>query len=152
VNNFGVWFDYIPQATGQSNVYLFSLRYDGLNYLAISKGTASRIDIRKVTAGVSDTGNISLGGDIISRVQVHIAHDAINGLQFRIKIGTSSWTAWTVFSTTTAKSDMLPTSSYAIGNYLNTQQAGGYFPFLGILTSLDPKADLEKAADLYPTY
>lgn len=148
VNNFGVWGRVRNNGAGQTTTIL-STYVDASNYFIITWVSATIIRLTKRIAGTNYSLSITTTQVEGEFVEFMAYQDSDVGMGFAYKKDGGSWSAWAESVDANGKANAPVASTYSLGNLASSGFFAGNFPFLGILRSATPKADLEKAATLY---
>jgi hypothetical protein len=142
VNDFGIWVEAIPGATGQATPVLFGSHADANNYLEVY-ANATQVRFYKVVAGAfaGPVTTYTHTKDVPFQVQ---AYQSLAGMGIRIKPQGGAWTAWQETTDATSLLNAVIGSTYSVGSRNAANHFSGYYPSLAIIQHADPKAELER--------
>jgi hypothetical protein len=142
VNDFGIWGEVIPGASGQGVTYF-------LNSLA---GAGFELHIRFSGAQLVYAKDLAplypaVGTTYIPPANTPFQYQAfqsrVYGMGTRVKQQGGAWSAWTLKNDADGRLDAPVAATYQIGARNNANHFAGYYPGLAIIQHADPKAYLE---------
>ena len=151
VNDFAIWGECIPGASGQAAVARVVLLGSGLN----DTGPRFRVDFSNNLNMEKHSGTV---GITLSQVYTHLAgtpfqyqafQSRIYGMGIRVKQQGGAWSAWTLKNDADGRLDAPIASTYSVGNRNGSSHFAGYYPGIIIAAHSDPKAEVERLTTLY---
>jgi hypothetical protein len=145
VNDFGIWGDVIPGASGQVDGYVMGTHIDGSNFGGVYGRTGTgAITLRKTLAGahqLTDSGYVPLAN---TPFQYQVFQSRVYGMGIRVKQQGGAWSAWTLKNDADGRLDAPIAATYQVGTKDSAAYYAGYYPSLAITQHADPKAELER--------
>jgi hypothetical protein len=145
VNDFGIWGEVIPGASGQVDGYVMGTHIDGSNFGGVYGRTGTgAITLRKTLAGahqLTDSGYVPLAN---TPFQYQVFQSRVYGMGIRVKQQGGAWSAWTLKNDADGRLDAPIAATYQVGTKDSAAYYAGYYPSLAITQHADPKAELER--------
>jgi hypothetical protein len=143
VNDFGIWGEVIPGASGQETIFgaIFG-SHAGVDYLTLYF-SGPNLAINKRSGG-----NILVGSPHASTVnepfQYQLFQSRVYGMGIRVKEQGGAWSAWALKNDADGRLDAPIAATYSVGSRNAANHFSGYYPGLAIIQHPDPKAELER--------
>ena len=148
-NDWGIWGRVVPSAGGQASVVVLGLYVSATEQLRVVV-ESTVIAATKTVAGVSVVATVPYTHTANIPFEYQLIQSSSQGLGLRVKQDGGAWSATVFDATATGKAAITLPSSYSIGNKASGFHFTGTFPFTMPIMSMDPKAELERLAALYP--
>jgi hypothetical protein len=149
VNDFGIWGEVIPGASGQFPAYIFDSYTSASEDLRILANTLSSLSFQKVIGGVASFISTTLTTTINTPFQYMVFQSRVYGMGIRVKQQGGAWPAWALKNDADGRLDAPVAATYQAGARNNANHFAGYYPSLVIIQHVDPKAKLEELDTKY---
>jgi hypothetical protein len=145
VNDFGIWGEVIPGASGQSG-YLLNAYINEPNNIGIYRAIAGDITFIKKINNISFLpGYIGTGSNNKdTSYQYQAFQSRVYGMGIRAKEQGGAWSAWVLKNDADGRQDAPIAATYQVGARNNASHFAGYYPGLAIIQHADPKFELER--------
>jgi hypothetical protein len=149
VNDFGIWGEVIPGASGQDIGYLlYSYTVFNEEYGVYADGTKVWA-VKKVGGGSNHYQELPFTHTKDTPFQYQAFQSSVYGMGIRVKEQGGAWSAWLLKDDADGRLDAPIASTYQVGARNNASHFAGYYPGLAIIQHSDPKFELERLATLY---
>jgi hypothetical protein len=149
VNDFGIWGEVIPGASGQPVVFPFATVLIAGTVETLCIQTNTTIAFRKRRDGVAFNTTLVYPHTKDTPFQYQAFQSSVYGMGIRVKEQGGAWSAWETKDDADGRLDAPIASTYQIGARNNANHFAGTYPGLAIIQHQDPKAELERLATLY---
>jgi hypothetical protein len=149
VNDFGIWGEVIPGASGQGNVDFLATDPGGDTWLRVYTPFESEVRWLKRVGGTSWTCTAEYTYTKDTPFQYQAFQSRVYGMGIRVKEQGGAWSAWATKDDADGRLDAPIASTYQVGARNNINHFAGTYPGLAIIQHSDPKAELERLVTLY---
>jgi hypothetical protein len=150
VNDFGIWGEAIPGASGQSNLIFLASYVDANNYAMVVTNTGPTQIQYVIKRGgaffIIGANNIPIAN---TPFQYQAIQSRIYGMGIRVKEQGGNWSEWALKDDADGRLDAPIASTYQVGARDNASHFAGYYPGLAIIAHADPKAELLRLTSKY---
>jgi lysophospholipase L1-like esterase len=145
VNDFGIWGEVIPGASGQPSFAMFFCSYvDPTNDVRVTQPTTgAQIRFEKKINNTSHALFDLYAPAKDAPFQYQAFQSRVYGMGIRVKQQGGAWSAWTLKDDADGRLDATIASTYQVGARNNASHFAGYYPGLAVIQHADPKAYLE---------
>ena len=150
VNDFGIWGEVIPGASGQGYVHAFASHIADITATYITVHSPdTKVYFTKRIAGVNKEISSVYSYTLNTPFQYQAFQSRVYGMGIRVKQQGGAWSAWTLKNDADGRLDAPIASTYQVGARNNGSHFAGTYPGLLIGQHADPKAELERLTTLY---
>jgi hypothetical protein len=151
VNDFGIWGEVIPGASGQEpeSVFWSSSITPGSSGIQIHADSGGPVYFSKIIGGVYKAINRIFTPTKDTPLQYMAYQSSVYGMGLCIKEQGGAWSAWAEKNDADGRLDALIATNYQVGCRNNARHFAGYYPNTLILSDPDPRARLEELAALH---
>jgi hypothetical protein len=143
-NDFGIWGEVIPGASGQDAMSWLSTDVDATNFMRIYSQLITRVQVEKRVNNVGVFNFLSFTHAKDTPFQYQAFQSRVYGMGIRVKQQGGAWSAWVLKNDADGRLDAPIAATYQVGARNNTSHFAGYYPGLAIIQHPDPKAELER--------
>jgi hypothetical protein len=146
VNDFGIWGEVIPGASGQPAFAMFFCSYvDATNDTRVTQPTTgAQVRFEKKINNTSHALFDLYAPAKDAPFQYQAFQSRVYGMGIRVKQQGGAWSAWTLKDDADGRLDAPIAATYQVGARTNASHFAGYYPGLAIIQHADPKAELER--------